>query len=166
MTGLKTDWRGFLPAGLFLLTVMAALAVRVYAQPAANAVSSCVERTANAGGEITRCVGAFYIPCMKDADNAAAEEQVECLQFEFVLWSNILRAEVSDLKKLLKTPRAKEKFNKAQKSWSSFQRADCRLPYVMFKPEQAQTMGPACTIRHIAARAGSLRRWRLELPVK
>lgn len=122
-------------------------------------LGECVESERAAGRNGRACIGRVTGPCKKDPANAHAEDQMECDEFEFVLWSQLVQKELAKLEALLK-PDQRTKLQESHKLWIAYQSADCRLPYAFFPEEKAISDGPACTIELKAARALQLRAWR------
>lgn len=155
--------RGFAPAVLCIV----ALAFAIWPQPArgvspqaTNAIlHQCVDAERAAGHSGRACIGKVTGPCKARPENAHREDQMECDEREFVLWSQLLQKEFFALEKRL-NPQQREKLRRSQALWIKYQSDDCRLPYVLFSQERAESAGPACTIELKAARALQLRAWR------
>ncbi len=155
--------RGFALAVPFL----AALAFALWQKPlaasdpdATNAIiATCVDAERAAGRSGRDCIGRVAGPCKALPDNAHREDQMECDEREFVLWSQLLQRELARLEKLV-TPRQREALRNSQSLWVRYQSDDCRVPYILFSKDQADFAGPACTIELKAARALQLRAWR------
>lgn len=155
--------RGFALA----VPLIAALAYGYWLQPArggspeeTNAIlHECVDAERAAGRSGRDCIGKVTGPCKARPENAHREDRMECDEREFVLWSLLLDKEFSALEKQL-DPRQREKLRQSQALWVEYQSDDCRLPYVLFSRDMAESAGPACTIELKAARALQLRAWR------
>ena len=155
--------RGFALAVPFI----AALAYATWLQPArsvspeaTNAVlHQCVDAERATGRSGRSCIGKVTGPCKARSENAHRDDKMECDEREFVLWSQLLQKEFAALEKQL-NPQQREKLRHSQELWVKYQSEDCRLPYILFSRETAESTGPACTIELKAARALQLRAWR------
>lgn len=127
-------------------------------------IHSCVDAERTAGRSGRSCIGRVTGPCKAKPDNDHREDKKECDEREFVLWSQLVQNELSALEKQLK-PEQLEKLRHSQDLWIKYQSEDCRVPYVLFSQEMAESSGPACTIEVKAARALQLRAWRDALKV-
>jgi len=163
LKGALCSCRGFALAVPFL----AAMAYGYWLQPVrsvspeiTNAIlHECVdaERAAGRSGRI--CIGKVTRPCKAKPENAHRDDQMECDEREFVLWSQLQQKEFAALEKQL-NPKQREKLRHSQELWVKYQSDDCRLPYILFSQGWAESAGPACTIELKAARALQLRAWR------
>jgi len=119
----------------------------------------CVDSERGAGQDGRACIGRVTIPCKSNPANAHKDDQMECDEREFVLWSQLVQKEFAALDRLLDFDQ-RNKLRRSQDLWIEYQSTDCRLPYALFKADKAATAGPACTIELKAARALQLRSWR------
>ena len=155
--------RGFALA----VPVIAALAYAYWLQPASgvnpeatNAIlHECVDAERAAGRSGRTCIGRVTGPCKARPENAHRDDKMECDEREFVLWSQLLQKEFAALEKRL-DPQKREKLRQSQELWVKYQSDDCRMPYILFPQQRAESAGPACTIELKAARALQLRAWR------
>lgn len=155
--------RGFALA----VPVLSTLAYAYWLQPAiggnpdaTNAIiHTCVDAERTAGRSGRACINRVTSPCKAKPENAHRDDKMECDEREFVLWSQLQQKEFAALMAVL-APDQKKKLQAAQDLWVKYQSDDCRLPYSLFSQDQADVMGPACTIELKAARALQLRAWR------
>lgn len=122
-------------------------------------IGECVDSERAAGRRGRACIGRVTNPCKARGENAHVDDQMECDEREFVLWSQLLQKELARLEGLLK-PDQRQKLKASHAMWVDYQSADCRLPYAFFPRPKAIFAGPACTIELKAARALQLRAWR------
>ncbi len=122
-------------------------------------IHNCVEAERDAGRSGRKCIGKVTNACKAKTENAHKDDKAECDEREFVLWSLHQKKEFSALKAVL-SPEQQNKLQTSQDLWVIYQTDDCRLPYTLFSKDQADVMGPACTIELKAARALQLRAWR------
>ncbi len=122
-------------------------------------IYQCVDAERGAGHDGRACIGRVTMPCKSNPANAHKDDQMECDEREFVLWSQLVQKEFAALERLLDLDQ-RDKLRKSQDLWIEYQSTDCRLPYALFKAEKAAAAGPACTIELKAARALQLRSWR------
>ncbi len=122
-------------------------------------LANCVDAERAAGRTGRACIGRVTDPCKKNPANAHIDDQMECDEREFVLWSQLVQKELAQLESLLK-PDQRNKLRDAHAMWIEYQSADCRLPYTFFSQDRAVLEGPACTIDLKASRALQLRAWR------
>ncbi|MDA7946288.1 MAG: lysozyme inhibitor LprI family protein [Hyphomicrobiaceae bacterium] len=122
-------------------------------------ISTCVDGERASGRDGRACIGRVTGPCKAKSDNAYREDQMECDEREFVLWSQLVQKEYGLLKKLL-TAEQREALQNSQSLWVRYQSDDCRLPYAFFAKDMADFAGPACTIKLKASRVLQLRAWR------
>ena len=149
---------------LLILAGLAAMALFAGASRAGPAetnarLAACVDAERAAGRSGRACIGRVTGPCRRDPGNAHREDQMECDEREFVLWSQLVQKEMAALEALLNAEQRK-KLRRTQDLWIAYQSADCRLPYALFAISQAERAGPACTIDVKATRALQLRAWR------
>lgn len=122
-------------------------------------IHHCVDAERGAGHDGRACIGRVTMPCKSNPANAHKDDQMECDEREFVLWSLLVQKEFAALERLLDLDQ-RDKLRKSQELWIEYQSTDCRLPYALFKADKAVAAGPACTIELKAARALQLRSWR------
>jgi len=122
-------------------------------------IGACLDSERAAGRTGRSCIGRVTNPCKARAENAHVDDQLECDEREFVLWSQLLQKELARLEALLK-PDQRQKLKASHAMWTDYQSAECRLPYAFFPRSEAIFEGPACTIELKAARALQLRAWR------
>lgn len=122
-------------------------------------LGECVDAERAAGRFGRACIGRVTTPCKQNPANAHIDDQMECDEREFVLWSQLLQKELAKLESGLKPDQRKE-LQSAHAMWIEYQSADCRLPYAFFSQDRAAREGPACTIDLKASRALQLRAWR------
>ncbi len=122
-------------------------------------IHQCVDAEFGSGHDGRACIGRVTGPCKSDPANAHNDDQMQCDEREFVLWSQLVQKEFAALEGMLDLER-RDKLRKSQDLWIAYQSTDCRLPYALFKADKAAAAGPACTIELKAARALQLRAWR------
>lgn len=155
--------RGFTLA----VPLLAALALAMLQQPATGSdpdatnmlLAQCVDAERASGRSGRGCIGRVTEPCKAKKENAHRDDQMECDEREFVLWSQLLQKEFERLEKML-APQQQDVLRNSQSLWVKYQSDDCRVPYALFSQERAEFAGPACTIELKASRALQLRAWR------
>ncbi len=170
--GTHKGWRRFIslrcPAtALMLPMVLAFLAYgalhALEAFSADRSVASCVVEDVAKGGDGTNCIGRHARTCLNQPDTHTVEEQVECIQTEFVLWQRFLREQKKAIKAYLTTEKERTAFREAEGWWQTAHMANCKLPYTILPEDAARTAGPWCSLRLTAQRALILYRWRQSL---
>ncbi len=125
------------------------------------AIKRCVEAEFQAERDGTACIGRFADPCTAREDMQSTEEQVECIEREFVLWNQLLRSEYQDMQSLLADDETRGRLQRTQRLWREFHKANCRLPYRLHTEETiARPIGAYCSLRLTAHRVLELRGWR------
>jgi len=122
-------------------------------------IGECVDRERAAGRSGHACIGRLSAQCKARPDNAHRADKMECNEREYVLWALLAENELKRLSAALGAAQ-RAALKKTQELWLSYIAEECRLPYVLFGQEQGSEWGPACSIRHNAARALELRAWR------
>ncbi len=161
---LPISWRLFLlvaalAAALTGLTWLSSRALAGDPDRTNAVLRDCVDAERVAGRSGRACIGRVTEPCKREPGNAHRQDQMECDEREFVLWSQLVHKELAALAALLDAAQ-RAKLRQAQDRWIAYQSADCRLPYALFATDRAERIGPACTIALKAARALQLRAWR------
>lgn len=124
-------------------------------------IRDCVSSERMDGRDGSACVGRFSEPCRVKKDNRNADDQLECLEREFVFWDRIVNDEFRILDAALKEKGKAKRFRDAQSYWTKYQHSECRLPYSLFgETARSMELGLRCSIERTARRAIEMLEWR------